>query len=361
MYPLGQFVGAPIIGAASDRFGRKNTLITTLIAACVGYLLTTLSLTMHNLSLLIVSRLLTGLMEGNIAIARSIAIDLKAIPKQASLGKINAVSAIGYTIGPILGGLLSDSHLYSGLNYATPFYLAILTTISGAILTSYFFKESHVAKRSARLSLSEFNVVRRVRNLCQNPILMKLLLASTVFTVAVDIFYEFGPVFLTSQWDMSASKIAIYNLVLSSTLSIGSMLPHWLSKRFSMYRMIITGIISSAAILASIVLFSSQLATMLLFFMTGITITLVVVNLTVLLSDSAKESIQGEVMGTQLGLRMLGDGIICILGGLLMMHSASIPLLASSVIALSTAFLLKKKTVTIQTSQWQHEDQPDQG
>lgn len=346
MYPLGQFFGAPIIGAASDRFGRKNTLITTLIAACIGYLITIMALMMQNLALLIISRLVTGVMEGNIAIARSIAIDLKAIPKQASLGKINAISAIGYIIGPIVGGLLSDPHLFSGFNYATPFYLAIITTITGAILTSCFLKESHAPSNNARISLSEFNAVNRVRKLCKNPLLTKLLLASTVFTLAIDIFYEFGPVFLTSQWNMSASMIAIYNLVLSATLSFGSLLPHWLSKRFSIYNMILTGIISTTAILASIILFNNQMITMLLFFLSGITITIVIVNLTVLLSDSADESIQGEVMGTQLGLRMLGDGIICILGGLIMMHSASIPILASSMIALSTAFVLKKRTIS---------------
>lgn len=348
MYPLGQFIGAPCIGAASDRFGRKRVLITTMLAATIGYLFTILAISLHNLTLLILSRFITGLMEGNIAIARSIAIDLKTIPKQVSLGRINAISAIGYIVGPLLGGVLSDPQIVHSFNFATPFYLATLTTLSGAAMTAWRFKESHQAtNKQIILNWQELNIVRRVNNLCQNSHLRQLLIACTVFTLAVDIYYEFGPVYLTSQWNMSTPMIALYNLVLSTSLAIGSLLPHRLSKWISVNAIVRSCVAITAILLLLMTVHATPTSVLILFGLSGLSITLVTVNLTVQLSDSADNNIQGEVMGTQLGLRMLGDGITCLLAGLMMIHSAATPLIISSLIAACALLSLRtKKTIS---------------
>ena len=337
-YPLGQFIGAPLLGAMSDKFGRKPILLLSMLGACAGYLATVISLLSHNLTLLIVSRLITGVMEGNIAIARSIATDLETIPKQISLGRINAVSAIGYVIGPLIGGVLSDSHLYHGFNFAMPFYVAMLTTLLSIMLTTWLLKESHHTPSAQPFRLSELNILGRVAKLCHNPTTKHLLITSTVFTLGIDIYYEFGPVYLTSKWDMSAAMISVYNLVLSSTLAIGSLLPYYLSKRFNTDLAIKASMLLCALFLLLMVAFATKGSVLLLFGLSGFTITVVNVNLMVLLSDNATKQNQGEILGTQLGLRMLGDAVICLLGGFLVASSISAPLLFSSLAAI-VAFL----------------------
>ena len=45
MYPLGQFVGSPILGALSDRYGRKIVLVISATIMSLFYLITAWSLT----------------------------------------------------------------------------------------------------------------------------------------------------------------------------------------------------------------------------------------------------------------------------------------------------------------------------
>lgn len=74
-YPLGQFIGSPILGALSDDYGRKRLLAASLFLNAVCNLVTGLALCWQQVELLIFSRFASGLMEGNIAIARAMAND----------------------------------------------------------------------------------------------------------------------------------------------------------------------------------------------------------------------------------------------------------------------------------------------
>lgn len=76
-YPLGQFIGSPILGALSDDYGRKQVLAGSLIVSAIANLFTGFAIDWHFLGLLIASRFIAGIMEGNIAIARVMATDIK--------------------------------------------------------------------------------------------------------------------------------------------------------------------------------------------------------------------------------------------------------------------------------------------
>src|SRR5258707_1278975 len=76
LYPAGQFVGSPILGALSDRYGRKPVLLVSLTATTVCYALIATSLRLLSLSLLAVSLFLAGLGEANIATAQTAIADV---------------------------------------------------------------------------------------------------------------------------------------------------------------------------------------------------------------------------------------------------------------------------------------------
>lgn len=234
-YPLGQFIGSPILGSLSDDFGRKRLLSSSLVIAGLCNLISGIAIERQQLALLILSRFLAGIMEGNIAIARAMAADIKTISKHQTFGKINASASIAYLIGPLIGGLLTDKSLFEGVGTATPFYVVCLLFFFLALLSTLVLKNGAAPPSTVRRSFwQRINVIQRMLELFSNKQLQFLMLISTCFTLAVDIFYEFGPVHLTVKWDLGPPELVYYNAILCLALATGNgWLPNFISPRFS--------------------------------------------------------------------------------------------------------------------------------
>ena len=76
LYPAGQFVGSPILGSLSDRFGHRPVLLASLAATTLFYAGVRASISSHSLRLLGLATLLAGLAEGNIVTAQGAITDI---------------------------------------------------------------------------------------------------------------------------------------------------------------------------------------------------------------------------------------------------------------------------------------------
>ena len=337
-YPLGQFIGSPILGSLSDDYGRKGMLSGSLLISAFCNLCTGFAIEWQNLELLILSRFMAGIMEGNIAIARAMAADLTTISKHKAFGKINAAASIAFLLGPLLGGLLTDKNLYAGFTISTPFhYICILFFCLAGLSSVILEKSVTTLKGKTRGFWQRINLFKRMATLFTNHRLKFLLITSTCFTLAVDIFYEFGPVYLTLKWTLGPPQLIFYNAILCLGLAIGNgWLPTFVSARVSNRLAILYSIAIFPIFIIGMVLTNSPALMMVLFGLSGLLIGLVVTLLTVKISNSVEDDIQGEVMGVQISLRVLGDALICLLGGVLLLVSAKLILVASAIIAVSS-------------------------
>ncbi len=346
-YPLGQFIGSPILGALSDEYGRKSLLSGSLLISAVCNLFTGLAIGWHLLGLLIVSRFLAGFMEGNIAIARAMAADMKKISKHEAFGKINAAISIAYLLGPLLGGVMADKSLLESLTTSTPFYAICILFFGLAGLSALVLEKTPlIAPIQVRTFWQRINFIKRMAGLFSNKRLQFFMLTSTAFTLAVDIFYEFGPVYLTLKWSLGPAQLIFYNGALCLALAIGNgCLPAIFSSHVSKRLALICSIGGLALFLAGIVLTNSVFLMMILFALCGFVIGLTVTLLTVKISDSAADTIQGEVMGVQLSLRVLGDAIICLFGSVLLLLSPKLILAVAAAmsIAVMVYFAVKSR------------------
>jgi len=337
-YPLGQFIGSPILGALSDDYGRKQLLSCSLLISAIFNLFTGFAIAWHQLGLLIASRFMTGLMEGNVAIARAMAADLKTLPKHKTFGKINAVISIAFLIGPFLGGLMTDKSLFEGLTTSTPFYFICILFLCLAGISSLVLEKSAVSPLvEVRTFWQRINLLQRLSALFANRQLRFLMLVSTSFTLAVDIFYEFAPVYLTLKWALGPAQLILYNGVLCLALAIGNgCLPGFFSSQSSKRLAILSSIGALSLFLMGIVITNGTLLMVGLFGLCGLAIGLAVTLMTVKISDSVSDRIQGEVLGVQISLRVLGDAIICLFGSALLIISPKIILILAAVMALAT-------------------------
>ncbi len=137
-YPLMQFVGAPILGRLSDRFGRKPVLVVSQIGTLAGFILLGFA---DSLFLLFVSRIIDGLSGANIATAQAaIADSTTEKTRTHGLGLIGAAFGVGFVLGPIIAFIVLAM---SGQNYQSVAFTAAAFSLASILLTSLWFKETY--------------------------------------------------------------------------------------------------------------------------------------------------------------------------------------------------------------------------
>lgn len=111
LYPMMQFIATPLLGNASDRYGRKPVLIVSLLGTALGYGLFIVGILCRSLLLLFASRIIDGITGGNISVAQAAIADIsKPQDRAKNFGMIGAAFGLGFILGPTIGGLLGSIH-----------------------------------------------------------------------------------------------------------------------------------------------------------------------------------------------------------------------------------------------------------
>jgi len=154
LYAVMQFVFAPVLGALSDRLGRRPVLLISLGGAAINYLFLAFA---SNIGLLLIGRAIAGLTSANISVAMAYITDISPEDKRARrFGLFNAMFGIGFIIGPVLGGVLGDAWL------RLPFIAAAVLNACNLLLAFFILPESRTPTRE-KLDLSALNPLRPLR------------------------------------------------------------------------------------------------------------------------------------------------------------------------------------------------------
>jgi MFS transporter, DHA1 family, tetracycline resistance protein len=144
IFSICQFIGAPILGALSDRYGRRPVLSISQAGSAVGYAMLGLAVPYRDsnptlcLTLVYLSRVIDGFTGGNVSTAQAYISDVTTEANRAKgMGLIGAAFGIGFSAGPAVGGLLA---YYAGKEY--PAYLAAALAALAAVLTHLKLPES---------------------------------------------------------------------------------------------------------------------------------------------------------------------------------------------------------------------------
>lgn len=173
-YSFGQFVGAPLWGKLSDRYGRRPILIASLIGAMASYIVMAEARDIYTLG---ASRLFGGLMAGNIAAAFAYVGDITT-PEQRpkAMGLIGAAFGLGFIFGPAIGGLLAGSNPDLA-DFAIIGYASAAITGVAVIAALFLLPESLTAERRAQAYASQSDLkVSEV--LAAKPVIWALMVLS---------------------------------------------------------------------------------------------------------------------------------------------------------------------------------------
>jgi MFS transporter, DHA1 family, tetracycline resistance protein len=137
-----QFLFSPILGAWSDRFGRRPIILLSCFGLGLDYIFMALA---PSLSWLFVGRLISGITSSNISSAFAYVTDVTPPEKRArQFGLLSAAFGLGFIVGPAVGGLLGH------INLRLPFWGAAVLSLANALYGYFILPESLPPERRAK-------------------------------------------------------------------------------------------------------------------------------------------------------------------------------------------------------------------
>jgi MFS family permease len=328
-YAVAQFIVTPLIGALSDRYGRKPV-----IAACVagsvlglGLFSVTLILPWQELApaasaaglplmLLFIARLIDGLSGGTAATAGAVLADISPPEKRAkAFGLIGVAFGLGFILGPAAGGLLGR------VNVTLPLLVAVGIASLNLVLVLTLLPETHPVE--ARIDLPrkrELQPINQLARVFANPNVRRLCAAFLLFFLAFNGFTAILVLYFKQRFDWGPGLAGAAFLVVGviATVVQGGLIGP-LVQRFGEWRLSLAGlglVIAGCLLIPTATQETAQAvvfpAVSLLALGTG----LVTPCLRALVSRRLDGSGQGSALGSLQGLQSLGSFVGPPLAGL---------------------------------------------
>ncbi|MBL8644911.1 MAG: MFS transporter [Rhodospirillaceae bacterium] len=203
LYSLAQLVAAPLWGRLSDSWGRKPVLVITSYGLALSYVI--VAFADDSLLLLIISRIVGGVMAGNIGAAQAYMADITTPETRAKgMGLLGAAFGLGFIFGPAIGGVLGGNDAATA-NFLVPSLVAAGITIVGALGAQFGLKESlSPAIRDALANRPKLKFADKVRAAFSRKTLILLTLCGflavtawaqfeTIFALWADAKLSYGP------------------------------------------------------------------------------------------------------------------------------------------------------------------------
>lgn len=217
-YSLCSFFAAPVLGALSDRYGRRPVLLLSLLGSAIGYLIFGWG---GALWVLFLGRIMDGLTAGNFsAIFGYLADVTKPEERGKYFGIMGAVFGSGFIIGPAVGGLASH------ISLEAPFYLAATITLLNGVWGFFFLPESHPQEHRAEIHLKQLNPFTQIAGLFQIPAIRMLLISGVLFMVPFVMMQTTFAVLVkdTLHWGPDQTSLAFMMVGISDILVQGLLL-----------------------------------------------------------------------------------------------------------------------------------------
>ncbi len=337
-YPLGLLIGSIYIGALSDGFGRRRVLLITLAGSVVGYGLTAIAIYQESFLFFVVARILTGVCEGNISIARAIAAELHpVVDRTKALSMVYAATYTGWLVGPVIGGFLM---VYG---------VAEVFLLAGAGMLISMLLVAALINRDRREDLDDTAFWQALRQnnsltLLKHQEIMPIFWFYFLYSMGLNAFYDFYPVWFVDYHQADSRTIAWATVCLTVVMILASSLVvAKLQSRFGEVRsMIIGGLI--LGLLLVLQPFTSLIQSMVIFAFVGGAIAITNGMIPSFLSHNFGHLGQGKVMGLQTSTFFITNVIIAVVGGpLSILDAAWVLWLGAGLVLVGVALLWHKR------------------
>ncbi len=346
-FSLGQFVGAPLLGEYADRKGRKKALAISTLFSLGGLALSAWSMEVHNLWLLFLGRVVTGVFAGNMSICIACISDLSEDEKLRGkrFGVLSLIAGVSFVVGAFLGGKLSDPTLSSLFSLSFPLWVATVLTLVNFVFVVLGCFETSTTHEGHSFDL--FESVRKLKEAFTSKRMGHLYMVYFLFLFAWVILFQFTPVLFVDKFDFTSSNIGDVALFMGFCWAIGSsVLNGMLLARFSTLRILEVSLMGFTALSTTLV-FLSHVYTALAV-LAGCTIIggLAWPLCNSVISSEAPREAQGKVLGMSQSIQSLAMALAPAVGGVAYQAMSGLPFLVgagASLLAGLVYFRLKQR------------------
>jgi predicted MFS family arabinose efflux permease len=340
LYPFGQFVGSPIMGSLSDRFGRKPVLLISLSITTLCYALISTALNLASFGLLALSLVVAGLAEANIVTAQSAIADVvPADQRNRFFGYIYMSVSAAYIVGPLAGGKLADRELVSWFNYATPFWTVMILLAIVTAVTAIVFIETNPPE--ARHAVSYLEAFTNLAGVVSNPRLRAVYWLNFFLYLAIFGFFRCYPMYLVDEFHLGVSRVSEFIAWVGVPIVLANVwLTGFLSTRMSVRTLTFWSALLTGVFMVIVVVPRPQGALWVTLFLTSGALALCLPSCATLLSVAAGETDQGRVMGNNQALQVGAEALSGVLGGVVAAIMVKLSLIVLGGIAIAAAACL---------------------
>jgi multidrug resistance protein len=335
------FIFSPIVGALSDRLGRRSILLLSTIGQATGFFIMGAA---NSLLWLFVARTIDGIFGANVSTTQAYVADVTP-PQDRSraLGLLGAAFGVGFIFGPLIGGVLSQ------ISLSAPFYFAGGLAAVNAVLIFFILPESLPVEDNSRPDRDTFVTLFRQGF---GSVIVPLMAAYFFMMTGFSILTAFFAIFTEDRFGYNASangyifaSVGVIGAIVQGAL-IGPLLKNFTEKRIA-----ITGLALLSCSMFALPL--AQTATMLLLVAAGIAVGNAFINPTIngLVSRSVNKYWQGRVLGLMQACASLGRFVGPLLGGwLLAFNTRRTPEFGKAPFWIGSALLIVSLVLTTMVS-----------
>ena len=238
-FGFANFLGSPILGALSDRFGRRPLLLLGFTGLALSFFVTAMA---NALWVIVVVRLFSGAMQSNIAVANAYVADITAPADRAKrFGQLGAMFGIGFILGPVMGGLLGEIDIH------LPFYVAGCLALLNGAYGFFVLPESLPPERRRPFVWQRANPISALKGLASLKGIGPLVYVIALAGLAQFMLYSIWVLYTKFKFGWGPAQVgwSLFAVGVTSVIAQGVLLKPLL-KRYSPRRLAAAGLISGA-------------------------------------------------------------------------------------------------------------------